>query len=82
MHMQLFNLVFNSVLATAYYILHIYIYVYIHTIHYINYHPELLLGSRGLFPDNGKRGEAKHALNSNRRTWILNTAMSNTFIAY
>ena len=37
------------------------------------YHPELLLGSRGRFPDNGRRDEAKHTLTSRGRIMILKT---------
>ena len=37
------------------------------------YHPELLLGSRGHFPNSGGREEAKHTLTSRAKTWILKT---------
>ena len=39
----------------------------------LHYHPELLLGSRGRFPDNGRRDEAKHTLTSRAKTWTFKT---------
>ena len=43
-----------------------------YSLHY-TYHPELLLGSRGRFPDVGRRDEAKHTLTSKAKTSILKT---------
>ena len=45
----------------------------------------MLLGSRGLFPDNGRWGEAKQALTSKKTIWIVkrnSAAMSSSLITF